>query len=132
MIERIVRRIAGAVALMCFIPTMVSAQNGYVTMSDSAKPWVCRNPVSMAARISRRVRARWREAVASCSPSRRPISASTVGISAARAQGPYGWAFSVHHRDGNQVHRSIEIHRQQRFIQQGDFAARRRCAQVRR
>ena len=37
MIEHVVRRIAGAVAIISCIPTMATAQNGYVTMSDSAK-----------------------------------------------------------------------------------------------
>ena len=37
MIEHVVRRIAGAVAIMSGITTMATAQNGYVTMSDSAK-----------------------------------------------------------------------------------------------
>ena len=37
MIERVARRIAGAVAIMSCVPTMVAAQNGYATMSDSAK-----------------------------------------------------------------------------------------------
>jgi len=36
MIERVVRRIAGAVIMSC-VPTMVTAQSGYTTMSDSAR-----------------------------------------------------------------------------------------------
>jgi proline iminopeptidase len=36
MIERVVRRIAGAVIMSC-VPTMVTAQSGYATMSDSAR-----------------------------------------------------------------------------------------------
>jgi len=36
MIERVVRRIAGAVIVSC-VPTMVTAQSGYTTMSDSAR-----------------------------------------------------------------------------------------------
>ena len=36
MIERVIRRIAGAVIVSC-VPTMVTAQSGYTTMSDSAR-----------------------------------------------------------------------------------------------
>ena len=36
MIERVVRRIAGAIIMSC-VPTMVTAQSGYATMSDSAR-----------------------------------------------------------------------------------------------
>ena len=36
MIERVVRRIAGALIMSC-VPTMVTAQSGYTTMSDSAR-----------------------------------------------------------------------------------------------
>jgi len=36
MIERVVRRIAGAVIMSC-VPNMITAQSGYATMSDSAR-----------------------------------------------------------------------------------------------